>query len=418
MKSIVARRLPAFALMFAFFAGLAPFNLPVAAQSRRQTPPTTQQRRNQRPSETPAASPAPGETPPEPPPPDLTGRPQDAETLTVTSALVNVEAVVYNKRTRQIVTGLQRANFAIFEDNERRDITYFSTPESPITVTMVLEYSKLSDRIGGDRFEPGSYEIIRPAAMFLSRFIQPPNDYVSVVAYDLRTTPLTDFTNDPARLQQVISLLLRNPPAFSEANMFDAIKLVLVGGRADSVVLENSPERTAEYGGMVSVQGRRRAVILIASGIDTFSRINYDEARRVAQNAGVPIYIIGTGNLFFRQHGDQLGATDDLLGNPGRMTFYQAQNALNTFARETGGMYWPVSFPGEIPNVLASLNALLRSQYSLGYNPGERRDGRRHRITVRVDVDGDGQFDDREFEVRARQFYNAPNANATNGNRR
>ena len=152
----------------------------------------------------------------------------------------------------------------------------------------------------------------------------------------------------------------------------------------------------------------RRAVILIASGIDTFSRINYGDARKVLQNSGIPVYIIGTANLFKKKYGDTLGATDGLLGQPGRMTFLQAENALNTFAKETGGAYFPVTFPGEEPKVIASINALLRSQYSLGFNPGEVQDGKQHKITVRVDVDGDGTYDDKEFVIQARQFYNSP----------
>ena len=51
-------------------------------------------------------------------------------------------------------------------------------------------------------YEPGTYEVIRPTAMFLSQFIKPPDDYVSVVAFDIRPTPLTDFTNDPGRFRQ------------------------------------------------------------------------------------------------------------------------------------------------------------------------------------------------------------------------
>ena len=58
--------------------------------------------------------------------------------------------------------------------------------------------------------------------------------------------------------------------------------------------------------------------------------------------------------------------------------------------------------------MIASINALLRSQYSLGFNPGEVQDGKQHKITVRVDVDGDGTYDDKEFVIQARQFYNSP----------
>ena len=114
---------------------------------------------------------------------------------------------------------------------------------------------------------------------------------------------------------------------------------------------------------MATLQGRRRAVLLIASGIDTFSKINYDEARKIAQNAGVPIYIVGTGNLFFKRFGDRMGALDGLSGatDPGRMTMLQAQNALKTFADETGGAYFPVTFEGELPAALQTINALMRT---------------------------------------------------------
>jgi Ca-activated chloride channel family protein len=376
------------------------------AQSRRQ-PPTSNEKKNKRPQ--------PGqqqqEEQQEPLPPDLVGKPQDAEKLTISTQIVNVDAVVYHKKSGQIVTGLKKENFALFSDGVQQTITNFSTPEAPITVVMVVEYSKISEALGyygSGGYDPGTYEVIRPVAMFLSQFIKPPDDYVSVVAYDMRPTPLTDFTNDPSRINQVINLLLRNYPAFRETNLFDALKFTLMGGRGDSVVLENRPEARSEYDGLVSVQGRRRAVILVASGIDTFSKINYGDARKIAQNAGIPIYIIGTGNLFFKKYGDSLPATDGLTGTPGRMTFLQADNTLKTFAKETGGAYYPVTFEGELPKVLGSINALLRSQYSLAFNPGDVRDGKQHKLRVSVDVNGDGTYDDKEYVIQARSIYVAP----------
>jgi VWFA-related protein len=381
--------------------------VPLAVSQSRRQPPTTNEKKNKRPDPTKE-----GEQKPEPLPPDVVARPpQDLEKITIGTQLVNVDAVVYHKKSGQIMAGLKKANFAIFKDGVQQNITNFSTPEAPITVAMVVEFSKWSEMFGyygSGGYDPGTYEVIRPAAMFLSQFIKPPDDYASVVAFDIRPTPLTDFTNDPTRISQVINLLLRNQPAFRETNLFDALKFVLVGGRGDSVVLEDSKSRTSDYSGLVSVQGRRRAVILIASGIDTFSKINYGEARKVLQNSGVPVYIIGTANLFKKKYGDQLPATDGLSGMPGRMTFLQAENALQTFAKETGGVYYPVTFDGELPKVLGSINALLRSQYSLGFNPGDERDGKQHKLLVKVDIDGDGTYDEKEFVVQARQFYNAP----------
>jgi len=384
----------------------------VRSQSRRQ-PPTTNEKKNKRPGE---GSKEGEKKEDEPLPPDITPtKPQDIEKLSITTQIVNVDAVVYNKKSGQIVTGLKKPNFAIFVDGVQQSITNFSTPEAPITVAMVVEYSKWTEEFGlygNGGYEPGTYEVIRPTAMFLSQFIKPPDDFVSVVAFDIRPTPLTDFTNDPTRIGAVINLLLRNTPAFRETNLFDALKFVLVGGRGDSVVLEESKNEKSDYSGLVSVQGRRRAVILVASGIDTFSRINYGDARKVLQNAGIPVYIIGTANLFKKKYGDQLGATDSLMGAPGRMSWLQADNTLQTFAKETGGAYYPVTFDGEVPKVLGSINALLRSQYSLGFNPGEVQDGKQHKISVKVDVNGDGTYDDKEFVIQARQFYNAPKPGA------
>src|SRR5205807_8940799 len=130
-------------------------------------------------------------------------------------------------------------------------------------VSLVVEYSRTAQRIGyfgSGGMEEGQNEVIRPTAMFLSQFIKP-EDFVSVIAYVMRPTPLTDFTNDPNRIQQVISLLLHNQPAFSESNLYDALKLTLVGGRGDSIVRENAKERTTEYSGMVSVPGGRRKAV-------------------------------------------------------------------------------------------------------------------------------------------------------------
>ena len=398
----------------AFFASIVIFILLASlglsfapGQSRRQ-PPTSNEKKNKRPAEPGQQGDKPQE---EPLPPDLNGKPQEAEKVTVTTQIVNVDTVVYQKKSGQIITGLKKENFSLQVDGVPQPITNFSTPEAPITVAMVVEYSKWSEMFGSAQssgWDPGTYEVIRPVAMFLSQFVKPPDDYVSVVAFDMRPTTLTDFTNDPTRISQVISLLLRNSPAFRETNLFDALKFVLVGGRGDSVVLENSKEEKSDYTGLVSVQGRRRAIILVASGIDTFSKINYGEARKVTQNAGIPIYVIGTAELFYKKYESQLDATDSLSGMPGRMTFLQAKNQLRTFAGETGGAYYPVTFPGELPKVLGSINALLRSQYSLAFNPGDVRDGKQHKIKVSVDVNGDGVYDDKEYVIQARSVYNAP----------
>lgn len=332
--------------------------------------------------------------------------------LKVETDIVSLDAVVVNKKTGQIITGLKKENFQVFEDGVKQEISSFTTPESPITVTLLLEYSKWSEYFGraaGGYFEPGVYETIRPVAQFLTRFIKPPDDYASVVAFDMRPTPITDFTNDPNRIRQTIDLLLKNRPAFRENNLFDSIKFVLIGGRGDTVVLDNDKEEKADYQGMVAVKSKRRAIILVASGIDTFSKTNYSEARKIVQESGIPIYIISTGNLFYKKYEQYLDPARTMPGDPDRMTFLQAKNAMNTFAKESGGMHFEMTFESEIPAYLQSINGLLRSQYSLAYDLAKKHEpGKKYKLDVKVDVDGDGNTDEKQFVVQHRPFVLGP----------
>src|SRR6476659_1904503 len=167
------------------------------AQARR-VPPTSDEKKNKRP--TPGQEKGDEKEQQEPLPTDIAGK--DTETVKVTTNVVNVDAVVYNKKTGQITAGLTKKNFEVYVDGVKRDITNFSTPDAPITITLVVEFSKLAEVFGyygSGGQEPGTYEVIRPTAYFLSQFITP-QDYVSIIAYDMRPTPITDFTHNPQRI--------------------------------------------------------------------------------------------------------------------------------------------------------------------------------------------------------------------------
>jgi VWFA-related protein len=335
--------------------------------------------------------------------------------ISIGTDVVNVEAVVYNKKTGGVIQGLKKEHFEIYEDGIKQEIENFSTPEAPVTMVLLLEYSKLVDFLGqgtGGFFEPGRVEILRPAYEFVNRFVQP-KDFISIVAYDIRPTPLVDFTDDKSKLMQAIGLLIRNNPAFSESNMFDALKFVLRGGKGDAVVLEDGKDadknNQMDYAGLYEVNSRT-AILLISSGLDTFSKINFDEARKVVENSGVPIYVLGTGNLFMKKYDQYLdpGRGGNIGGIPfDRMTMLQAQNQLKTFADSTGGKYIPITFPGEIPAALQTIQALVRNEYSLGYTPtNSRREGKRRKIQVKVNL-GD-QIDPKLLIIQHRQSYVEP----------
>jgi VWFA-related protein len=278
-------------------------------------------------------------------------------------------------------------------------------------MVLVLEYSKLVDLLGSassQYFEPGRVEVLRPAIEFVRTFVKP-KDFISVVAYDMRPTPIIDFTDDPAKLAAAINLLIRNNPAFSESNLFDTMNFVLRGGKGDSVVLdENNTNnaRTSDYAGLEELNGRT-SILLVSSGLDTFSKINFDQARKVVENAGVPVYTIGIGNMFLKKYDQYLDPMRTPFGVPDRLTLLQAQNTLKTFSDSTGGKYFPVTFPGEIPSVLQSISALTRNQYSIGYAPSNsRREGKRRKILVKVNL-GD-QIDPKLIMIQHRQTYSEP----------
>src|SRR5437667_12720605 len=89
----------------------------IFAQSRRQAP-TSDQKKNKRPGQGEQT----GEKEQEPLPPDIVGKPQETEKVTVTTNLVNVDAVVYYKKRGQIVTGLKEGNLENHGDGVKEAI--------------------------------------------------------------------------------------------------------------------------------------------------------------------------------------------------------------------------------------------------------------------------------------------------------
>ena len=135
----------------------------------------------------------------------------DQDVVSLETNVVNVSVVVYNKKTGKVYTGLKRDNFKVYEDGVEQKITNFSPSEAPITNVVLLEFSKLTDRLGGDPYEYGRAEVLRPTLAFVRNFVQP-HDFVSIVAYDIRPTPISDFTNDPYKLMSAVQLLFNNQP--------------------------------------------------------------------------------------------------------------------------------------------------------------------------------------------------------------
>lgn len=260
--------------------------------------------------------------------------------------IVNLDVAVLDNKGNPIPK-IPRGYFRILEDNVPQTVTQFSIGEAPMTVALVIEFSNRFQSYWGQ----GWYETLSAAYGFTQTLR--PDDYIAIIAYDLRTEILADFTNDKSKIQEAMSRL--RIPGFSESNMFDAIT------------------DTADR--MNKIEGRK-AIVLITSGIDTFSKLTYDKTRKSLQESGVPVYSIGILQLA-RQMAEARG------GN--MIDFLQGDNELRTFAKETGGQAFFPRFMAEMPNAFYAINQALRNEYSLGYSPtNQARDGKFRKLTVQL----------------------------------
>jgi VWFA-related protein len=213
---------------------------------------------------------------------------------------------------------------------------------------MVIEFSNRFQRY----YSYAWFQTLQLAWGFASTL--KPEDYAAIVAYDMRTEILTDFTTDKEKIHEGLQRL--QIAAFSEANMFDAIT--------------DTADRMSEIEG-------RKAILLISSGIDTFSRLTYDQTRKKLQEAGVPIYSIGLMQMQREMA--------DARGQGVSIDFLQADNELRTFAKETGGAAYFPRFQGEYPQIFQMLHQALRNQYVLTYQPSNtRHDGAFRKIKVEL----------------------------------
>ncbi len=264
----------------------------------------------------------------------------------VDTSIVTVDVAVLDNKGNPIPK-IPRGNFRILEDNVPQTITQYATGEAPMTVALVIEFSNRYQQTWGQ----GWYETLSAAYGFTQTLRK--DDYVAIIAYDLRTEILADFTNDRGRIQEAMGRL--RIPGFSESNMFDAIT------------------DTADR--MTKIEGRK-AILLITSGIDTFSKMTYDKARKSLQESGIPIYSIGILQLA-RQMAEARGANT--------IDFLQGDNELRTFAKETGGQAFFPRFQAEMPNAFYAINQALRNQYTLGYSPtNQAHDGKFRKLTVQL----------------------------------
>jgi VWFA-related protein len=260
---------------------------------------------------------------------------------------VTVDVGVLLEKTHQFVPGLKPTNFKVYEDGVEQKVSGFKRVEAPITALMICE------------FAANSYSFIydmRNAAFAFAQQLHP-QDYVALMTFDMRNQIQLDFTQDKRQFMEAINSL--RIPAFMETNLFDAVYEGL-----------DRLER---------IEGRKY-IILIASGVDTFSKLTLDKIlKKVKASQDITIYTVSTGG-FIRA-----------MGRHDNITYLQGDNQMRTFASLTGGASYFPRFTGEMPDIFNEINQNIRSKYELVYHPSNaKQDGTYRKLRVEL-VDDEGQ---------------------------
>jgi VWFA-related protein len=271
--------------------------------------------------------------------------PNDIYTLSTSTNLVNVDVMVVDGSGSPIQS-LEKKNFKLFDDGVPQAVTNFGTGEAPMTVCLLVEFAS--------RSWPYLVIALRYSYAFLD--VIHPKDWIAVVSFDLKSQILTDFTQDRSEVRAGLDQL--RVPGFSESNFFDALTFVL--------------DRMKEVHG-------RKAVVAVVTGVDTFSKLTYDQTLKIVRASDTPIYPISILEFM-------------TIRNPrgDNITSLQAENALKTMASYSGGQAYFPRFEQEVPEDYQQIAQQLRTQYSLGFVPtNATKDGQFHKLKVAL-VDEQG----------------------------
>jgi len=297
--------------------------------------------------------------------------PNNVYTLSTTTNLVNVDVMVVDNNGSPL-HNLDKKNFQLYDDGVPQAITNFGTGEAPMTICMLVEFA--------NRWWPFLVIALRYSYSFLD--VIGPKDWVAVVSFDLKPQILTDFTQDRMEVRGALDQL--RIPGFSESNLYDALAFVM--------------DRMKEVHG-------RKAIVAVVTGIDTFSKLTYDQCLKLVRASDTPIYPISI--MEFMTVRSPRGDT---------ITSLQAENALKTMAAYSGGQAYFPRFEQEVPSDYQQIAQQLRLQYSLGFVPSDAtKDGRFHKLKVAV-VDDQGNpltiFNEKgkkvKYHIVARDGYYAP----------
>jgi len=304
---------------------------------------------------------------------------QDDDPIRVDSSLVRLNVGVVDLKGRPI-TSLNKANFELFEDGVKQDITRLEPSTAPFSVVIILDMS-------GSTL--GFRQVIKQSAF---RFIDAlsPADRVAVIEFYDKVNVRNDFTTDRNTIGNSINVANGR----GKTQLYKALDVAL-----DKLEKEKS---------------RRKAIIVLTDGIDTAVR---DKDREVLEPLREDQVLTAikpeVSDILNRvlNRSDAQGVTIYPLalptGDPGKLAdptprqiamFQAARKRLQIVADRTGGTLNAINRLEQMGLLYAQVAADLRTLYTIEYqSTNDKRDGKWR--AIRIDVKNP------ELISRTRQGY-------------
>jgi len=249
------------------------------------------------------------------------------------------------------IPNIRRENFVVYEDGVRQQNATVEIEHSPVSMGILLEYGGRYQALNKALGE----EVSRAAHAFQDEIGK--EDKIAVWKYGDSIETLSDFARGHETLQSALDTLAT--PSFSELNFYDAF--------------------VAALGRMQSLSGRK-ALLVISSGLDTFSKTTYEDALRAATNSDVPVYVINLG--------PSLQETISILGTHGpyaRLDWKGAETKLQEIARVSGGRIYSPRSTLNLASIYDDLMENLRVRYVITYKSTATKNSSAAR-SVRVEL--------------------------------
>lgn len=259
----------------------------------------------------------------------------------VESQLEPVSLYLNVQKGGDLVTGLRAGNFRLYEDGKSQPFR-LEKPEEPASIALLVEHSASSGYFGED--------IGACLQGFLKHAAE--GHWYALATYNRELHIHTDFTKRIGEITDAYSRI--GVPLWSEIDTYDAVYKML--------------DKMGKLPG-------RRILIVIGSGLDTFSRHTLDQVKKKAETENVTIFAAGLGSLF-------RGSYESYLDTSQRMTFVQAQAFLRMLAGKTGGFAWFPRMPNAFPDVMQGIMQSIATQYRIDYVTAARGSGKVRKIKM------------------------------------